>query len=237
VRIAFRARNSADRVLVPSRTAEVAMEYLRADFENIVPPNPNGTLINNGGQLSFTTSASSSSSSSSSSSTSTTKTNALAGPFLGNPTQDDRGNPASDVIFFTTSDGPEHGLADGEIKQVELLVTVPPGTNDHVLVRRVSSNLLPTEQYDPDEEVICRNVSTFYLRYFDGFSWQDQWDSTSLNNELPVAVEITLELNRAPDADPRSPVPRFVRIIPIVCSSVLNDGTTSSSSSTTGGTP
>jgi hypothetical protein len=50
-------------------------------------------------------------------------------------------------------------------------------------------------------------------------------------------VEVTLELNPLPDADPRAPAPRFVRIFPIVCSTVLNDGTTSSgSSSTTGGT-
>ena len=53
------------------------------------------------------------------------------------------------------------------------------------------------ESGEPDEEaVICRNVRTFFVRYYDGQQMLETWDSTQLNNALPMAVEITLELDR-----------------------------------------
>ena len=39
----------------------------------------------------------------------------------------------------------------------------------------------------------AREVSKIQFRYFDGITWQEEWDSTSLN-EMPKAVEIVLTL-------------------------------------------
>jgi len=41
--------------------------------------------------------------------------------------------------------------------------------------------------------LLAREVSSLQFRYFDGLSWQEQWDSTALN-ELPRAIEIVLTL-------------------------------------------
>jgi type II secretory pathway pseudopilin PulG len=41
--------------------------------------------------------------------------------------------------------------------------------------------------------LLAREVSSLQFRYFDGLSWQEQWDSTALN-ELPKAIEIVLTL-------------------------------------------
>jgi hypothetical protein len=39
----------------------------------------------------------------------------------------------------------------------------------------------------------AREVSKLTFRYFDGVTWQEEWDSTLLN-EMPKAVEIVLTL-------------------------------------------
>jgi hypothetical protein len=87
-----------------------------------------------------------------------------------------------------------------------------------------------------DKEIVCRGVSSFNVRYYDGTDWQDSWDAyntnyttDSSNNvvpQLPAAVEITLELDRKNEdgsIDTSKPPLRYVRIIPIPCSTLIND--------------
>jgi len=151
----------------------------------------------------------------------------LAGTFEGTQSQDDRGHEDDDLIFFTTSDGPDHVDGNGEIKQVELTVQTTPDGTDHVLVRRVTRNLLSEIQVDPDEEIICRGVSSLSLSYFTGSQWQDTWDSTQEDNTIPVAVEVTLELQRptaaggATGQDMRTL--RFTRVFTLSCSTAAQD--------------
>lgn len=188
LRIAFKAKASAEAAVEPPRTAELAMEFLRDDLQNAIGPN-----------------------------------GVLAGSFVGTDGTDDRGRSADDLTFYSTADGPDHVDANGEIKGVELTVTQQPGSSDHVLVRRVIRNLLSQMAVTPDEEVLCRGVGGFNLRYFDGTNWQDSWDSTQ-ENTLPAAVEVTLQLDRpagAPDARPL----QFVRVFPISCSTVTPGST------------
>ena len=42
--------------------------------------------------------------------------------------------------------------------------------------------------------MLCRNVMSLNLRYFDGDGWLDEWDSTADANSLPKAVEIDIEI-------------------------------------------
>jgi general secretion pathway protein J len=140
----------------------------------------------------------------------------LANSFVGTDSQDDRGMPGDDLVFFTTADSPAHVNANGEIKNVELTVVIPTNSSDHALIRRVNRNLTAQVQANPDEEIICRHVMGFNLRYYDGTQWNDTWDSsTSTDNLLPTAVEVTLDIQSAPDAAPQ----RYVRVFPVSCSS------------------
>ena len=62
------------------------------------------------------------------------------------------------------------------------------------LVRRVTSNLLPPRTIEADDQVLCRNVTSLNLLYFDGDGWVDEWDSTADANSLPLAVQIDIRI-------------------------------------------
>jgi type II secretory pathway pseudopilin PulG len=233
MRIAFRSRSSAEVAIEPARTASVAMEFLREDLQNAVPPPPTSSS-----STGTATGATAGTTTSDSTATVTT----LAQDFVGI-----EGGDYDDLVFYTTASGPKHTYGDGEIKRVELVVLTPDGSNDRVLVRRVVSNLLAPSAValNPDDEVLCRGVAGFNLRYFDGSTWQDNWDSTQQSSELPVAVEATLALQR-PDPAGMMRTLRYVRVFPLSCSALLTDqiqqnlqqsGTgTGAGSGTTGGT-
>ena len=145
-------------------------------------------------------------------------TSVLAGAFEGTASTDDRGNPSSDLVFYSNTYATEHVSGNGEVKEVELTV-VTRSNGEHDLIRRVSANLLSEQGVTPDEETVCRNVWGFHLRYYTGTDWVDTWDSTQEDNTIPAAVEVTLQLQRA-GVDPtlQSAGGSFVRVIPLACS-------------------
>jgi hypothetical protein len=185
LRVAFKARSSAEAAVEPARAVDVAMGILRDDIENAMVPN-----------------------------------GVLAGNFTGTDTRDDRNLDADDLVFYSTADSPQHAVANGEIKNIELTVVTPSNSDDHVLIRRVTRNLLSQVQANPDEEIICRHVLGFNLRYYDGSQWNDSWDSTQEDNTLPAAIEVTLTMPGATAQDvPR----RYVRIFPLSGSTAVFD--------------
>jgi hypothetical protein len=183
MRIAFKARTSAEAAVEAPRATQIAMEFIRADIQNAIGLNAALTV-------------------------------SLPGTFV---CTDNAGG--DDLIFSTTADARDHLDGNGDVKQVEL--TVLPQGNDQVLVRRVTRIPISLTQIvpDPDDEVLCRRVAVFNLRFFDGTDWQDSWDSTQQDNTLPSAVEVTLQLQPSPDA-PDVPGRQFVAVIPIACSTV-----------------
>jgi hypothetical protein len=95
-----------------------------------------------------------------------------------------------------------------------------------VLVRRVTRNLLPTTEPEVEEEILCRDVRSFTVKYFDGTTWQDSWDSEAMGDVLPAAVEMTLETlipGGRPGREPR--VYRMTRMIPLICAKPATDTT------------
>ena len=101
-----------------------------------------------------------------------------------------------------------------DVRMVDLLLV--PSNSGPVLVRRVTTNLLTGTTQQPYEEVICRGVRSFNVRYFNGSGWLDSWDSTQYENMAPTAVEVTVELQR-PDAD-LVRVTRCTRVFLLSCS-------------------
>jgi prepilin-type N-terminal cleavage/methylation domain-containing protein len=203
LRIGFDTRDSAERAIAAARAADLQIEPLRRDFETALPP-----------------------------------TGILAGPFLAEDGKADSGNDSDTLSFYSCANS-EYGTADTntehgcDIRKVELEMTNVEGESNPALVRRITTNLLAVVATTPPDEVICHNVLGFNLRYFDGTSWLDAWDSTALNNVLPLAVEITLtlaptkeELARNPAAAPRT----VTRVIEMPCGQKASDagGTTGS---------
>jgi hypothetical protein len=162
--------------------------------------------------------------------------------FLGTQASGAGGEPADDIVFFTTSDSPVHTSANGEVKCVEYKVIQPIGTSDQVLVRRVTRNLLPPagQTGSVDEEVVCRNVAQFVVQYSvngtmpagNDLSSDRTFDSSQETDPvIPAAVRITLSLDQPQTKGRTVPSTTYSRVVLIPCSTAaldtnVNGGTT-----------
>lgn len=130
----------------------------------------------------------------------------LAGPFVGTPTA---------VTFCCLqSDG-----LPGDVPLSEGIREVTFGVSNDAsqptLLRNVRRNLLAPTVEEPQEEVICRNVESFELGYFDGVDWYTDWDSTQLEGAIPTIVRIDLKIRVAePGQDPTQPGTQFT-VVPV----------------------
>ena len=86
------------------------------------------------------------------------------------------------------------------IRRIELLVrtdVTPP-----VLVRRVTRNLLPPgRSRRPRKKSSAATCARSRCATSTGLTWQENWDSTTLGDVLPMSVAMTLELNDPDRAD------------------------------------
>lgn len=165
----FRAQRSASSAVYPTSQAMTAMELLKQDICGVLPP-----------------------------------TGVLAGPFVGNDLRGNRGVDADSVEFYTTQIYASRNEIVGGIGKIELSLEEDLDdelfgdiTHDtYKLVRRVTSNLLSPKVVDPNEQVLCRDVLSLNLRYYDGatYTWVDDWDSLEDANSLPLAMEIDIEV-------------------------------------------
>jgi type II secretion system protein J len=132
----------------------------------------------------------------------------LAGQFLG---EDAVGSDQEDwdvLSFYTDSYHPAENETASNIIYVEYCLepdtsrqnaSIQPQDSEQeeiVLKRKTIKNLLTTKTVIPDEDVVCRGITGFDVKYFDGYSWLDTWDSTTLDNTLPRGIRITLDFSR-----------------------------------------
>jgi len=86
----------------------------------------------------------------------------------------------------------DSGTGAGGIQLVEYSIEPSADGADKLLVRRVTRNLLATQQTDPPAEIICRGLQQVTVNYFDTTAWQQEWSSADQDNVLPKAVEVLL---------------------------------------------
>jgi prepilin-type N-terminal cleavage/methylation domain-containing protein len=137
----------------------------------------------------------------------------LAGLFAGISEVGSGGLRSDSMEFYSAAPPSLARPGRGDIRMIQLLCE-PDDSGKLALKRKVTTNLLSQPQAEPYEEVLCRNLRSFALRYFDGTDWLDDWDSTTNENVLPVAVEVKLEIEQ-PD-DPQSGQ-KLLRVIEIPC--------------------
>ena len=192
---AIQARRTAQRTVQSTRAGSIAMEIISHDLEDAFPPptvDPNAT----------------------------TTPLTMAGPFQGSH-QAGGGGDNDDLVFSTlshdelaTDNGP---LSEG-ICTVEFYIKSDPA--GPVLVRRITRNVLAPTQTPGTDELLCRNVRSFSVQYYDGTSWQPSWDSTQVGDVLPPAVSVTIIIEdpTAPlDQNGNRPQQRLSRVVPIAC--------------------
>jgi hypothetical protein len=218
LRVAYRARDTANAAVGPARSAELAVGLVRRDLENALPPKGilAGPFIGQVGlnaakasEVQFysvtqprrdvLTGTAGSSSSVSGRSGQSGGNSRMSGR-MGGSSRAGGGGGTSGLGIGGTVDDP---TAYGGVQRVSLLILPAEdglgSAGESVLVRRVQRNLLATTEPPPEDEVLCRNVAAFTIRYFDGYQWVEDWDSTQLNDALPMAVEVSLAVN--PPAD------------------------------------
>jgi hypothetical protein len=143
----------------------------------------------------------------------------LVGAFVGTSWQAGAGLDDDELTFYATTTAPAGVFAPGDVKQVQLRTLVEQTTGRRVLVRRVVSNLLSPVLVEPDDEILCRGVASFDVIYYDGVQWWTTWDSSYERDSLPVAVQVTLQLD--PPMSGRNAGnlrgPRLTRIIHFPC--------------------
>ena len=145
-------------------------------------------------------------------------TGVLAGEFLGEDDTGDLGRDADTLLLYSSANCPREDEIASDTRKIELGLTSPSDGEEMMLVRNITTNLLSPTVLEPREEILCRNVLAFNLRYFDGTDWQDSWDSSSLGNILPDAVEVTLEVQRPSSNQADAEGYSFQRVFLIPCS-------------------
>jgi type II secretion system protein J len=148
----------------------------------------------------------------------------LAGPFIGEDAMDAGGRDADSLVLCCTTCTPEPAEGIADIKRVELGCEPSEDGKTQVLVRLTTTNLQTPRTVEPRREVLCRGVYSFNLRYFDGSTWLDNWDSTVTDNMLPLAVEVVLELEDGREAGAAAGY-RAVQVFLVPCAEPLTDAT------------
>jgi prepilin-type N-terminal cleavage/methylation domain-containing protein len=134
----------------------------------------------------------------------------LAGAFTGTDSAGIRGADADSLGFYTTHVFADDEQLAGGLGKIELLLEEDTESDDgtYRLIRRVTTNLLTSKEAEADEQVLCRGVESLNLRYFDGSTWVDDWDSTADANSLPLAVEIDIQVVHKTKSSTREPQKR-----------------------------
>lgn len=65
------------------------------------------------------------------------------------------------------------------------------GRNTKTLVRAVTRNLLPVQDYEATAEKLLPGVLTASMSFYDGYDWIETWDSATTST-LPSAIKLTL---------------------------------------------
>jgi general secretion pathway protein J len=146
----------------------------------------------------------------------------LAGAFIGSDAIGETPVKDSDTLQFYALIFDQDRSGAG-IRRIEFLLTPSEDGSDTVLVRQATANLLAPVTPEPVQEVLCRHVTSFNIRYFDGASWLEAWDSTAQGNALPLAVEIRLEVRDAKATENEGEGAQLTRVFPVPCGAVPSD--------------
>ena len=149
----------------------------------------------------------------------------LAGPFIGLDAKNTTSEGDADSLTFFTRPMSTADAAPGIVGIGYALLAAEDGSG-LALVRNITVNLLAPEASEPSEEILCRYVTSLNLRYLDGTTWLDAWDSTTHDNTLPLAVEVTIEIGGPSNKNVAPAIRRFRQVVVLPCYTPASTGTT-----------
>lgn len=114
----------------------------------------------------------------------------------------------------TSQDDP---LAEG-VRNVVFAIAPDAKTGKNVLTRSVQRNVMPSGPAEFEDESLAGGVTALAFRYYDGEQWLEQWNSDDEENNLPLAIEASIDLT-GDDGRGGTKVYRMTRIVPLACAS------------------
>ncbi len=155
----------------------------------------------------------------------------LAGPFVGTSGQGMLAGGGDSLSFYSTVMDRQSDTGIGDIKLVQYACEPAADTGEPSLVRRESMDQLAVMAATPAPEIICRNIKSFTLQYYDGAAWQTAWDTTAdtMKNSLPLAVMVTISLaDEVGKSGETRPGATIQQVLPIPCGAGLVQPTSTS---------
>lgn len=142
---------------------------------------------------------------------------------------DDTQPPVSDTRRISYWLSGDTGSGAGLAKQVS-----QPITSDDVL------NNTPPQVDNEATLLIGPEVKSLNFTYFDGFEWQDTWDSTQAGADgvTPIGppLAVSIEIGLPPAADPDGPLKKYRHVVWLMATNGANAASITSTGSTIVGT-
>ncbi len=119
----------------------------------------------------------------------------LAGPLLGE--KNEQSGARHDTLeLYTTSARVIDSSPWGEICKVDYALEQMESTANQdaglTLVRTVTRNLLASSDSTPVAITLIEGVQSLAFAYYDGETWQDSWDATSVSSVMPTAIRVDI---------------------------------------------
>ncbi len=119
----------------------------------------------------------------------------MAGALLGE-SNEDNARRADTLEFYTASAAVGDNEPWGDIQKVEYRLAEDNSSDageGRDFVRAVTRNLLASTVEEPPEEALLSGVESLEFSYYDGEIWEESWDSTTRENEAPLAVRVRID--------------------------------------------
>ncbi len=122
------------------------------------------------------------------------------------------------ITIFTTTGTLSESAPWGDVQKVSYQLQEPAGGargTGKDLIRSVTRNLLPTAVEENEDHWLAGNIEQLQFDYYNGNNWNDTWDSSAGNTNLPVAVRVRIQPARAERSHSLNAGP-IEMIVPIV---------------------
>ena len=108
-----------------------------------------------------------------------------------------------DDVQWVTAIGASHpDDTSGDLVSVHYYLKETSESGARQLVRTETRHLLAVEAEEPEEVVVLEHVVSFAVDWYHGETWQESWDSTAHQNQLPQAARVHLQFAVAERSSP-----------------------------------
>ena len=109
----------------------------------------------------------------------------------------------SAITYYTTNPKTTANNKAAFIKQVTLaLQPQDQNSNDnplYSLIKTINTDFMSEiPELQVKSEIVATNIHSLVYEFFDGQEWLEEWDSTANEDSLPIAIKITLVINKTP---------------------------------------